>query len=104
MVAANDVREIDAQEIVVRSDVSRILPDPLLADRMGGPILTDLESPDDQFYALNPAFNVVIDVPLSDLATGKVVQLKLSHPQTSLFKRYWPRIVTAVRSRFGPGA
>ena len=104
MVAANDVREIDAQEIVVRSDVSRILPDPLLADRMGGPILTDLESPDDQFYALNPAFNVVIDVPLSDLATGRVVQLKLSHPQTSLFKRYWPRIVTAVRSRFGPGA
>jgi putative peptide zinc metalloprotease protein len=104
MVAANDVRSIAAEEIVVRSDASRILPDPLLADRMGGPIMTDLESPDDQFYALNPAFNVVIEVPLSDLAIGRVVQLKLSHPPTSLFKRYWPRIFTAVRSRFGPGA
>ena len=104
MVAANDVRLINAEEIVVRSDASRILPDPLLADRMGGPIMTDLESPDDQFYALNPAFNAVIEVPLSDLAIGRVVQLKLSHSPTSLFKRYWPRIVTAVRSRFGPGA
>jgi putative peptide zinc metalloprotease protein len=104
MVAANDVRRIEAQDIVVRSDASRVLPDPLLADRMGGPIMTDLESPDDQFYALNPAFNVVIDVPLPDLAIGRVVQLKLSHPPTSLFNRYWPRIVTAVRSRFGPGA
>jgi len=104
MVAASDVRTINAEDIVVRSDASRILPDPILADRMGGPIMTDLESPDDQFYALNPAFNVVIEVPLSDLAIGRVVQLKLSHPPTSLFKRYWPRIVTAVRSRFGAGA
>jgi putative peptide zinc metalloprotease protein len=104
MVGANDLRRIEAQDIVMRSDASRILSDPLLADRMGGPVMTDLESPDDRFYALNPAFNVVIDVPLPDLAIGRVVQLKLSHPPTSLFNRYWPRIVTAVRSRFGPGA
>ncbi|PTV95553.1 putative peptide zinc metalloprotease protein [Rhodobacter aestuarii] len=104
MVSAGDVRQIDAQDISVRSDASRVLPDPLLADRMGGPIMTDLESPDDQFYALNPAFNLVIEVPLEDLAIGRVVQLKLSHPPTSLFNRYWPRVVTAVGARFGPGA
>lgn len=104
MVSASDIRDLDPARMVVRSDASRVLPDPLLADRMGGPVLTDLESPDDEFLALNPAFNLVIDNAPSDLEIGRVVQLKLAHPPTSLFNRYWPWIVTTVGARFGPGA
>ena len=104
MVAANDIREINVMDIIIRSDASHVLPNPLLADRLGGPILTDLESLDDQFYALNPAFNIVINASFSDISIGRVVQLKLFHPPNTLLTRYWPRIWTAIRSRYGPGA
>lgn len=103
MVTPEDIRDFESTNIVLRADPSRVFPDPLLADRLGGPVLTDLESRSDEFLALNPAFNVVIDTPLQGLAIGQLVQLKLEHPSATLFDRYWPRIVTTVGAHFGSG-
>lgn len=104
MVAPADVREIAPEAIQLRSDASRSLVDPMLADRMGGPVLTDLESPPEAVLALNAAFQLVVDVPGADLQFGQTVQIKLLHPPMTLFARYWPRIVTIVGERFGAGA
>ena len=103
LVSPGDVRSADIARMDLRPDASRILPDPLLADRMGGPVLTDLESPENELHALNPAFNMILDTQMPNLHIGQTVQVKLSHPPSSLFDRYWPRIMTAVGARFGPG-
>lgn len=104
MVAPGDIREIAHDAIALRSDASRSLVDPMLADRMGGPVLTDLESPPEAMLALNAAFQLVVDAPGADLELGQTVQIKLAHPPMTLFARYWPRIVTFVGERFGAGA
>lgn len=104
LISSGDIRELDAAVLMIRGDASRVLPDPLLADRMGGPVMTDLESPEDQLLALKPAFNLIIEEAIADVSIGSVVQLKLAHPPTSLFNRYWPRIISALGARFGPGA
>ena len=75
MVAPADVREIAPEAIQLRSDASRSLVDPMLADRMGGPVLTDLESPPEAVLALNAAFQLVVDVPGADLQFGQTVQI-----------------------------
>lgn len=104
LMSSSEIKELDAAALMIRGDASRVLPDPLLADRMGGPVMTDLESPEDQLLALKPAFNLIIEEAIADVAIGSVVQLKLAHPPISLFNRYWPRIVSALGARFGPGA
>lgn len=104
MVAPGDIREITPEAIQLRSDASRALVDPMLADRMGGPVLTDLESPPEAVLALNAAFQLMVDAPGEDLQLGQTVQIKLAHPPMTLFARYWPRIVTFVGERFGAGA
>ena len=103
MLAPGEVREIASTNVDLRTNASRLLPDPLLADRAGGPVLTDLESPEAQVLALNPAFNMILDDIALDAPIGRLVSLKVIHPPTSLFKRYWPRVVTAVGARFGSG-
>jgi len=104
MVAPGDTREVAPDAIALRPDASRSLVDPMLADRMGGPVLTDLESPPEAILALNAAFQLVIDAPGNDLQLGQTVLVKLVHPPMTLFDRYWPRIVTFVGERFGAGA
>jgi len=104
MVALGDIREIAPDAIELRSDASRSLVDPMLADRMGGPVLTDLESPPEAVLALNAAFQLVVDAPGADLQLGQTVLIKLAHPPMTLFDRYWPRIVSFVGERFGAGA
>jgi putative peptide zinc metalloprotease protein len=104
MVAPGDTRQIAREALDLRPDASRSLVDPMLADRMGGPVLTDLESPPEGILALNAAFQLVIDAPGADLQLGQTVLVKLTHPPMTLFDRYWPRIVTFVGERFGAGA
>ncbi len=104
MVAPGDVREIPPDALDLRPDASRSLVDPMLADRMGGPVVTDLESPPEALLALNAAFQLVVDAPGADLQLGQTVQIKLAHPPMTLFDRYWPRIFTFVGERFGAGA
>ena len=104
LVAQGDLLEIPLEDITLRADATRSLPDPLLADRLGGPVLTDLESPPEQIRALRAAFDLVIDLPQSDLPPGRVVMVKLSHPPATFFRQVWPWVISTIGSRFGPGA
>jgi putative peptide zinc metalloprotease protein len=104
LVSARDRREIPLTQVSYRTDATRSLPDPLLADRLGGPVLTDLESPPEQIRALRAAFNLLIDLPQSDLTPGRTVLVKLSHPPATFFRQVWPQVISTIGSRFGPGA
>jgi putative peptide zinc metalloprotease protein len=104
LVSARDRREIPLTQVSYRTDATRSLPDPLLADRLGGPVLTDLESPPEQIRALRAAFNLLIDFPQSDLTPGRTVLVKLSHPPATFFRQVWPQVISTIGSRFGPGA
>jgi putative peptide zinc metalloprotease protein len=104
LVTARDRREIPLAQVSYRTDATRSLPDPLLADRLGGPVLTDLESPPEQIRALRAAFNLSIDLPQSDLTPGRTVLVKLSHPPATFFRQVWPQVISTIGSRFGPGA
>lgn len=104
LVTASDRREVPLAQISYRTDATRSLPDPLLADRLGGPVLTDLESPPEQIRALRAAFNLLIDLPQSDLTPGRTVLVKLSHPPATFFRQVWPQVISTIGSRFGPGA
>ena len=103
LVNFKDRRDIPLSQVAYRTDATRSLPDPLLADRLGGPIVTDLESPPEQIRALRAAFNLFIDVSHNDLPPGRTVIVKLSHPPATFFSQVWPRMISIIGSRFGPG-
>lgn len=104
LLSAHEVQEIPVSSLAVRLNASRIFAEQRMADRLGGPVLTDPESENGDMRALNPGHPAEIKMDLSGAPVGRIVAVKLMHPPETLFSQIWPRITSIVRDRFGPGA
>ncbi|MGO4913902.1 hypothetical protein [Pseudogemmobacter sp. W21_MBD1_M6] len=95
--------DVPAKDIHLRPNATRQLSDDRMADRLGGPVMTEVTDDGKGLRALETGFPVEVNMDLSDLPVGRIVQLKLRYPAEPLFFRVWPRVVSIVSERFGPG-
>jgi putative peptide zinc metalloprotease protein len=104
LLSPNKVQDVSVSSLVVRPNATRVLAEQRMADRLGGPVLTDPESESGNLRALNSGYPMEISMDLSAVPVGRILAVKLMHPPEPLFEQIWPRITSVVRDRFGPGA
>jgi hypothetical protein len=103
LLAPGRIVYIGAQAITVRPNATRRLDDDRLADRFGGPVLTEPTDDVQGYRAVSPVYPMEVQMDLSSERVGQLVQVKLMHPSEPLAAQIWPRIVAIIADRFGPG-
>ncbi len=94
---------VDAAQGHILDNATRSLHAPQLADRFGGPVLTQDSQDMGGFHAIESGFALEISGSLPAIAIGSRVRIKLHHPPETLFDRLWPVVYSALVTRFGPG-
>lgn len=92
------------EALSIRLNATRRLADDRLANRFGGPVLTEPTEDAIGYRAVSPGLPVEARFDLTDASVGTQVQLKLMHPPEPILLQIWPRLVSIFTSRFGPGA
>lgn len=95
--------QADAAQGHILENATRSLHALQLADRFGGPVMTQDSEDMDGFYTVQSGFALEIEGPLPPAAIGSRVRIKLHHPPETVFDRLWPVVYTALMARFGPG-
>lgn len=98
-----DVRRISADQIFIVPSAARQLVDDRLADRFGGPVLTEPSDDASGYRAISAGLPLEVRLDLSQSAVGRHLQIKLRHPPEPLLMQIWPRMVNVVARNFGPG-
>jgi putative peptide zinc metalloprotease protein len=93
----------DAAQGHILENAARSLHAPQLADRFGGPVMTQDSEDMEGFHTVQSGFALEIEGPLPPAAIGSRVRIKLHHPPETVFDRLWPVVYTALMARFGPG-
>lgn len=98
-----DVRRIGADRVFILPSATRQLADDRLADRFGGPVLTEPSEDASGYRAVSAGLPVEARLDLSQTSVGTHLQIKLRHPPEPLLMQIWPRVVDVVTRNFGPG-
>ena len=97
------MRRISADQIFIVPSATRQLADDRLADRFGGPVLTEPSDDASGYRAISAGLPLEVRLDLSQSAVCRHLQIKLRHPPEPLLMQIWPRLVDVVARNFGPG-
>ena len=95
--------DVGAGQGRVLENATRSLQAPELADRMGGPVMTQEGDGAGGLTTVQPGFALDINGPLPPAAIGARVRIKLHHPPETILDRLRPVVYREIVSRFGPG-
>ena len=97
-----DIELVSTEDLTILPNATRTLSDDRLANRFGGPVLTEGADDPSGYRAVSPGFPLEVQLDLAQRAVGQHVQIKLEHPPEPILMQIWPRIVSVFTSRFGP--